>query len=84
MQKPDFRTINEFRGNRMKVMMDELFETMILKLIEENYITMENYFLDGTKIEPMLTSIRLYGEKVNASFRRENEGKDSRNPSKHT
>ena len=51
MQKPDFRTINEFRGNRMKVMMDELFETMILKLIEENYITMENYFLDGTKIE---------------------------------
>ncbi|WP_242694973.1 IS1182 family transposase, partial [Pseudogracilibacillus auburnensis] len=51
MQKPDFRTINEFRGNRMKVMMDELFETMILKLIEEKYITMENYFLDGTKIE---------------------------------
>lgn len=24
---------------------------MILKLIEEKYITMENYFLDGTKIE---------------------------------
>ena len=50
-QTPDFRTINEFRGNRMKAMMDELFESMILKLIEDNYITMENYFLDGTKIE---------------------------------
>ncbi|OQM44138.1 transposase, partial [Anoxybacillus sp. UARK-01] len=51
MQQPDFRTINEFRGERMKALMDELFEAMILKLIEEKYITMENYFLDGTKME---------------------------------
>ena len=51
MQTPDFRTINDFRGIRMKAMMDELFETMILKLIEDKHITMENYFLDGTKIE---------------------------------
>ncbi|BAQ10201.1 transposase [Bacillus sp. OxB-1] len=51
MQSPDFRTVNDFRGNRMKTMMDELFETMILQLIEDEYITMENYFLDGTKIE---------------------------------
>jgi len=51
MEQPDFRTINEFRGERMKVLMDELFEAMILKLMEEKYITMENYFLDGTKIE---------------------------------
>ncbi|THE15175.1 transposase, partial [Bacillus timonensis] len=35
MQQPDFRTINEFRGGRMKDFMDELFETMIHKLIEE-------------------------------------------------
>lgn len=51
MQQPDYRTINEFRGKRMKLMMDELYETMIMKLIKDNYITMENYFLDGTKIE---------------------------------
>ncbi|MBE3569795.1 MAG: IS1182 family transposase [Bacillales bacterium] len=51
MQQPDFRTINEFRGKRMKTLMDELFEAMIQKLMEEKYITMENYFLDGTKIE---------------------------------
>lgn len=51
MQKPDFRTINDFRGNRMKALMDELFETMILKLIDDGHITVENYFLDGTKIE---------------------------------
>ena len=51
MQTPDFRTINDFRGKRMKDMMDSLFETMILKLVEDKLITMENYFLDGTKIE---------------------------------
>jgi transposase len=51
MQQPDFRTINEFRGERMKSLMDELFEAMIMKLIKDHYISMENYFLDGTKIE---------------------------------
>ncbi|WP_261795543.1 transposase [Rubeoparvulum massiliense] len=51
MQQPDFRTLNDFRGQRMKAFMDELFETMIRKLIADNYITMEHYFLDGTKIE---------------------------------
>ncbi|WP_424768228.1 transposase [Paenibacillus sp. sgz302251] len=51
MQYPDFRTLNDFRGVRMKAFMDELFETMIQRLIADNYITMEQYFLDGTKIE---------------------------------
>jgi transposase len=51
MQQPDFRTLNDFRGVRMKAFMDELFETMIQRLLSDNYITMENYFLDGTKIE---------------------------------
>lgn len=51
MQQPDFRTLNDFRGVRMRALMDELFETMIRKLIADHYITMENYFLDGTKIE---------------------------------
>ena len=50
-QKPDHRTINRFRSAHLKTMMDDLFEQMILQLIEQEYITMENYFLDGTKIE---------------------------------
>ncbi len=67
MQTPDFRTINDFRGIRMKAMMDELFETMILKLIEDKHITMENYFLDGTKIEVESAFGHIKG---NRSFRR--------------
>lgn len=51
IQKPDFRTLNDFRGQRMKALMGELFETMIRKLIKDEYIMMDHYFLDGTKIE---------------------------------
>lgn len=68
MQTPDFRTINDFRGIRMKAMMDELFETMILKLIEDKYITMENYFLDGTKIEADANKYSFVWEKINPSL----------------
>lgn len=49
--KPDHRTINLFRSSRLQTMIDELFETMIHELIEQDYIAFENYFLDGTKIE---------------------------------
>ena len=40
----NFRTINEFRGVRMQGLIDEVFQIMIQKLIEDNYITFENYF----------------------------------------
>ena len=50
-QQPDHRTINRFRSKHLKAMMDSLFEQMIHQLIEQNDIIMENYFLDGTKIE---------------------------------
>ncbi|KEF38794.1 transposase, IS4 family [Schinkia azotoformans MEV2011] len=68
MQQPDYRTINGFRGERMKAMMDELFEAMIHKLIEENYITMENYFLDGTKIEANANKYSFVWKKSTSKF----------------
>jgi transposase len=68
MQQPDFRTINEFRGVRMASLMDELFETMIRQLIEENYITMEKYFLDGTKIEANANKYSFVWKKSTSTF----------------
>ncbi|MBW6064613.1 transposase, partial [Planococcus sp. CP5-4] len=43
-QQPDHRTINRFRSDHLKAMMDSLFEQMIHQLIEQNYITMEHHF----------------------------------------
>ncbi|WP_453997417.1 IS1182 family transposase [Bacillus nitroreducens] len=68
MQQPDFRTINEFRGGRMKDFMDELFEAMIHKLIEENYITFESYFLDGTKIEANANKYSFVWKRATSNF----------------
>ncbi|WP_234032712.1 IS1182 family transposase [Paenibacillus faecalis] len=68
MQQPDFRTLNDFRGVRMKAFMDELFETMIQKLIADNYITMEQYFLDGTKIEADANKYSFVWKKATLRF----------------
>jgi len=46
--KPDFRTINNFRSSKAKEVINELFQQMLLFLIEHQYIKMENYFSDGS------------------------------------
>ena len=47
---PDFRTINRFRLD-MKDIIEDVFYEVVKLLIEKKYISLKNYFLDGTKIE---------------------------------
>lgn len=49
--RPDFRTINRFRTERIEGKIQEIFTEVILYLVEAKYIKLETYFLDGTKIE---------------------------------
>lgn len=49
--RPDFRTINDFRGSRMKAVIEEVFTAVLEYLIESGHVKLEHYFLDGTKIE---------------------------------
>jgi transposase len=49
--RPDFRTINRFRSTVMREIIDEVFTAVLKLLIEEGYVKLEHYFLDGTKIE---------------------------------
>lgn len=51
IQRPDFRTINNFRSGRLKEVIDEVFSSMIIFLTDNKYIKLEDYFVDGTKIE---------------------------------
>lgn len=48
--QPDFRTINSFRGVVLKEAVRAVFSKVLELLIEEGYIKLENYFVDGTKI----------------------------------
>lgn len=47
----DHMTINRFRSERLKGIIDDIFTEVVALLMEEKYITFEKYFLDGTKIE---------------------------------
>ena len=48
---PDFKTINTFRSERMKDVILDVFSEVVELLIAQKYIKLDNYFLDGTKIE---------------------------------
>jgi transposase len=49
--RPDFRTLNRFRGSTMQAVVGEVFAEVLEYLIDEGYVKMETYFVDGTKIE---------------------------------
>lgn len=47
----NFMTINRFRSERLKGIIEDIFTEVVKLLLSEGYIKFENYFLDGTKIE---------------------------------
>jgi transposase len=49
--RPDFRTINRFRGERLAETIREVFAQFVLYLASHEYIDLSHYFTDGTKIE---------------------------------
>ena len=49
--RPDFRTSNRFRSVVMREIMEQVFTAVVRLLIEEGYVKLEHYFLDGTKME---------------------------------
>ena len=50
-QTPDFRTLNDFRGKRMKGVIEEVFNAVVEQWVAKGYVTLENYFVDGSKVE---------------------------------
>jgi transposase len=49
--RPDFRTINRFRGERLGETIQEVFAQLVLYLASHEYIDLSHIFTDGTKIE---------------------------------
>lgn len=48
--RPDFRTINNFRSGRLKEVIEKIFVETVLFLAEGKYIDLKEYFIDGTKM----------------------------------
>ena len=51
MNRPDFRTINEFRSKRLKGVFDGIFTQVVTMLNEEGLVSLDVQYIDGTKIE---------------------------------
>ena len=49
--RPDFRTLNGFRSGPLKGVVREVFAEVVELLVEEGYVKLEDYFVDGTKVE---------------------------------
>lgn len=62
-QTPDFRTLNDFRGRRMKGVIDEVFTAVVEQLVAKGYVKMENYFVDGSKVEADANQHKVVWEK---------------------
>ena len=66
--RPDFRTINGFRGEKMKGVIEEVFTAVLELLVEEGYVKLENYFVDGSKVEANANRHKVVWAKSRAKY----------------
>jgi len=68
--RPDFRTINDFRGSRMRQVIEEVFSAVLEYLIAEGHVKLENYFVDGTKVEADANKHKVVWAKKRENYQR--------------
>lgn len=51
MRRPDYRTINYYRGKRLRSGFDTIFTQVVQLLHEEGFVSLKVQYVDGTKIE---------------------------------
>lgn len=68
--RPDFRTINMFRSSRLKPVIEEVFAEVLGHLIASGHVKLENYFVDGSKIEANANKHKVVWAKQNENYRK--------------
>jgi transposase len=51
MSTPDHHTINRFRSERLKHMLEHIFSKIVVVLVDSGYVSLKEVYTDGTKIE---------------------------------
>jgi transposase len=74
-QFPDHRTINWFRGKKLKTEIDDIFKQVVLLLQGEGLLTLEEVFTDGTKIESVANRYTFVWKKSVERFKENLEAK---------
>jgi len=51
MEQPDHNTINRFRSERLKGVIQKVFSQVVLLMVESGHVDLQRVYTDGTKIE---------------------------------
>lgn len=70
-QRPDFRTINYFRGKILLGLIEEIFGALLVLLVKQEYIKLEDYFVDGSKLEANANRYTFVWAKNTARYQRQ-------------
>lgn len=68
--RPDFRTLNHFRSSRMKAVIGDVFAAVLEYLVAAGYVKLEDYFVDGTKIEANANKHKVVWAKRREKYQR--------------
>lgn len=69
MQQPDHNTINRFRKGQLKDTVKDVFAQVLLLLIEKRFVRIEDYHVDGTKIESVANRYTFVWAKSIAKYK---------------
>lgn len=50
-QQPCFKTLSDFRSNRMQGLVDRIFEQVLKYLVDQEYVNLDDLYIDGSKWE---------------------------------
>lgn len=67
--QPCFKTLSEFRGNRMEGMIEVIFKEVLLYLLEQDYIDLEDLYVDGSKWEANGNKHKIIWRKNTARYK---------------
>ncbi|MEZ4988724.1 MAG: IS1182 family transposase [Saprospiraceae bacterium] len=68
-QHPSFKTLSEFRGERMQNLIDIVFKQVLMLLIEEGYIELKDLYMDGSKWEANANRHKITWAKNTARYK---------------
>lgn len=68
---PDHNTINRFRGERLKQVLEKIFSEVVLLLCQEGLLSLKELYTDGTKMEASANRYTfVWGKSIHSSRER--------------
>lgn len=68
-QHPCFKTLCDFRSNKMEAMVDTVFKEVLLMLVELGYIDLDTLYIDGSKWEANANRYKVVWKKNTVRYK---------------